>query len=254
MSFTFILNSVFNDQSKTSSNTLTIVSGFNISAGNNPMIVLTVASDNVVTTDGNTNTHTSMSDSVGNIYTKVREFTNGQGSAGAGVTVSVWYSVMTVNLATSTILTVNFSNSITAKAVCSALFSKTARATVDVASSIDLANDGADPGSLTLSGLVSREYVFIRAQGHERPAGDTLTGDSGYTLMNGAGTSGGSAVTNMSVIFEAVIKTATSETTDPSWSNVADEASIMAALYEVLPTIPNKIFNYNQAVNRASTY
>jgi hypothetical protein len=200
------------------------------SAGN--LAVAIIGKDNAATSDGNTNEVTSGQDTKGNVWLPAREFCNAQGAANAGVTVAVYYSVLTSALVASVdTITFNFSDTRTAKGFTVNEFSIGAGNTVAVESAIDLANDGADPGSMTLSGLPSREYLFIRALAHENP-GATLTRTTNYGAMSSGSTSGGSGVTNISATGEYRILTGTGDTSDPTWT-ADDTASIYLAFKEV---------------------
>jgi len=207
-----------------------------VSAGN--LLVLIVGKDNAATADGNTNEFTSVTDTKGNTWTKAREFCNAQGAANAGVTVAVFYSVLTTALVVGVdVITVNFSDARTAKAFTTQRFSIGAGSTVQVAGTpVDLANDGADPGSMTISGLPSAEYLFVRGLAHENPTA-TLTKTTGYSGFSGlAGTSGGSGVTNIAVNGEFRILTGTGDTSDPTWT-ADDTASVFIAFKEVPPAV-----------------
>lgn len=200
-------------------------------AGN--LVVVIIALDNTQTTDGNTSEVSSISDSAGgNTWIKAREFCNGQGGAAAGVTVSVWYSVLTNQINNAGTITANFANSITASAITADEFTIGAGNTVVVeATPADLANDGADPGSLTLSSLTSREYLFIRAIAGETNSTAALTPSTGYTAFAGAQTTGGGGATNMGVRGESRILTGTGDSSDPTWTAV-DCASVYIAFRE----------------------
>src|SRR3990172_732961 len=81
-------------------------------------LVAIVTKDNASTTDGNTNEITSMSDDAGgNTWNKLREFCNSQGSANAGATVAMFYSILATQLTASNTITANFSDTRTAKAI-----------------------------------------------------------------------------------------------------------------------------------------
>ena len=63
------------------------------------LAILCVAVDNNATTDIDEGAVTAVSDSKGNTWIKLQERTNGQGSAQAGATISIWYSVLTTAIA-----------------------------------------------------------------------------------------------------------------------------------------------------------
>lgn len=202
----------------------------------NNVAVLWFAGDNTATTDGNDGLLTSVSDSGGNTWTVQRCYTNAQTGAGTGATTCVATARITTALASgSGTITANFS-SITAKAIVVKEFTVAAGNALDVAGTPqDLANDGADPGSMTISGLTSGEYLFVRATGLERASGGTWTVTASYTTSGCNGTTGGGAASNMETCGEFRILTATSATSDPTGSAV-DNASTFIAFKEAANT------------------
>src|ERR1041384_4789690 len=88
------LNTLGSNQNKTSGNSIAVTTTAAAESGH--LVVVIVAIDNTGTGDGDNSEVNSISDSAGgNTWTKAREFTNGQGAANAGATVSVWFSVLT---------------------------------------------------------------------------------------------------------------------------------------------------------------
>lgn len=205
-------------------NTTTAVAG--------DLVVITVATDNVSTTDGNTNLHTNLTDTAGNTWTKVREFTNGQAAAAGGATVSVWYSVLTGALNAGQTLTLTLASSVAAKAMQGQRFTIGAGSTIAAdAIKADLANDAADPGSMTLSGLANSEHLFFRATAIEL-ATTTHTSTVGWGGGDHFGTSGGTGNTNMSSYCEWKIATATTSGASDPTVVAADCASVLVAFNE----------------------
>ncbi len=209
------------------------------SAAVDNVIVLVLATDNLTTTDGQTNNHTSITDTKGNTWTKRSEFTNGQGAAAAGATVSIWTTKVTTALTAGTdTLTANFSGSITAKAIHSQRFSVGAGNVVSLdAGPSDLANDAADAGSITLSGATAKEHLWIRAQSVELSSA-SYTASTNYAVfggvLSGASTSGGAGASNIHARGEFRILNATSDSTDPT-TIAADQAGTYIALNEAAP-------------------
>jgi hypothetical protein len=202
------------------------------------MCVLIVATNNNATGDGNFNEHLSVTDTGGNVWTKAHpngEFANGQGSAAAGATVSVWRSFIktTVTVALGS-LTLTMSTSQTAKAATGWRFSL-GLSGLSVVGSAVLADDGIDPGSMTLSSLANVAHLFVRAIAQEDPS-TTWVSTGSYTPFDhaGANTTGGAAATNMAARGEFRILSATGDTSNPS-SVAADHASLYLAFDEVDP-------------------
>ncbi len=219
--------------SKTAATSLT-TGGVGESAAVGDVLIVAVAINNVQTTDGETNEVTSVTDTQSNTYVKLKEYCNGQGGAASGATVSLWYSKLTTALVVAVdTVTANFSSSVAAMAMGCKKFTITAGATVTLEASATLANDGADPGSMTLSGLASREYLFFRAIALERADAGLAGMTTGYTEIPnaGAGTTGGGAATNMNLCGEFRIFTGTGDTSDPT-ATAVDNASVYVALKE----------------------
>lgn len=223
-----------------------------LDAGNLGVMIL--GTDNITTTDGNTSDHITVTDSVGNIWVKGREFTNGQGGAAAGATVSIWYTVATTNLPTTGTITVDFNGVPTNAATATGWeFTKTAGTTIVLDGGTDVANDGAAPGSLSISSLANIEHLFIRGIADEGVT-TTFTKTANYTNFTSASTAGGGGASNMSVYGEFRILTGTSSTSAPSLTTASnDKASAMIAISE-LSSMPNKTYITLQAVKRAASF
>src|SRR5688572_4999482 len=160
-----------------------------LDAGNLGIIIL--ATDNLVTTDGKTNTHVSITDAAGNIWTKAREFTNGQTAAAAGATVSVWYSMVGVTLASGAGMTVTLSGNITAKAVTCWEYTMGAANVIAVSGGNDSAQDAATNwGTMTVGSLPSAEHLWVRGGAQELENATQWTGTAGFTSFTNATTTG----------------------------------------------------------------
>lgn len=233
-------------QQKAANSTMPLgASSTSTAVASNVLVVVTVAFDNTGGTDGdNAEVVSIISSDPGNItLVKAKEFTNGQGGAASGSTVSVWYGVTTGALSGAGGYTVNFSNTVTAKAGMVRYFSKGASTSIGVFTSSDLANDGADAGSITLSSLTNQEYLFIRACAIESNAA-TGTASTNFTNMaTVTGTTGGGAAGNMWNQSEYRITTTTSQATDPTTGS-ADIASTMIAFYEFTPVVHSRRVNW----------
>lgn len=224
-------------QSKTAGTSLTCtVATENLDAGN--IAVLWFGGDNVATVDGNDGLLTSVTDSAGNTWNVQRCFTNAQTGPGTGATTCIAWSRLTTTLVSgSGTITANFSSSITAKAIVTKEFTVAAGKTIAVTGTPqDLANDAADPGPMTISGLANAEHLFVRATALERAAGGTWTVTAGFTSSGCNGTTGGGAASNMNTCGEFRIFTGTSLTSDPT-ATAVDNANTYIAFDEVTPTV-----------------
>lgn len=203
-----------------------------LDAGNIGILIISL--DNESTTDGNTSEVSSVVDSVGNTYSKLREFCNGNGAANAGATVSVWFTKATTNLTTGGTVTVTLANTKTVKAATFWEFTIGGGNTLQVATSgaADLARDATTPGSLALAGLANKEYLFIRGIGTEHRT-DVVTATANHTKFTDAPADGGSAAASQTASGEWRILTGTGNTSNPSATTTSDRATTLLALEEI---------------------
>ena len=227
------VGSIITAQQKTSSSSWSPPTSAQLSANNVGILVIGV--DNDDTTDGNTSLCTSVTDAAGNTWIKAREFTNSQGSANGGATVCIFYSKAAATLSSGSSITINLAVAKTAKAVAGWAFTMNSANVLAVESGADLADDGADAGLMTLSGLASREHLFIRG-GAVESNGTTYTASTSYTSFThtSSTTSGGGGASNMGARGEFRILTGTSDSTDPTTSS-SDQASAYIAINEDPP-------------------
>jgi hypothetical protein len=175
-----------------------------------------------------------MTDSAGNSYAKACEFTNGQGSAAAGITISLWWGRLSNQLSSGGTITANFANSIVAKAMNG--WEYTVGAGIEMVGSCQTeAVDGSGGdglGSMAISGLSSAETLFVRVAGHESNSATAITVTTNYTTLGFVRADSGTNSTSARALGEFRIVTATGETSDPSLTTSFDTASVMAAFRE----------------------
>ena len=152
----------------TSATSWTFATSAQLTAGNVGVIVL--ATDNVATTNGNTNDHSSITDAAGNTWTKAREWTNAISAVADAATVSVWYSKASANLASGGNITVNLSGSIAAKAVTCWQFTMGAGNTIVLEGGADKSDVQADAGLITLSASRTPSISLFAAPPRRRQA------------------------------------------------------------------------------------
>lgn len=216
-------------------------SNTNTNIPSNTFYVIVVTFDNLTGTDGDNGEVLSISSAVNTsdmLFTKAKEFTNGNGSSLAGSTTSIWYGVTTATITGGFNITITFNGAPTSATAVIKYFSKGASTSIGVSTTTGtLANDNADAGSITLSSLTSQEYLFIRSCAVENNT-STGTASTNFTnLIAAFGTTGGSAVTNMWNQSEYRITTTTSQASDPTTGS-ADIASAMVAFYEFTSSPP----------------
>lgn len=208
---------------KASSSSWAPTTSTTLEAGN--LGIISLAFDNAATSDGNTSLVSSITDPAGNTWTRAREFTNSEGTAGAGVTVSLWYSKITTQLDLGSALTITLSSAVTAKAIKGTEFTMgTGSISIDGAG--DLANDLSDVGALSVSGSSSIEHLCVRAVGAES-ATTTWTSTGTWFKINATASSGSTADTNIATGWEyKILSSSSSGTSDPTWYT-ADFASVL---------------------------
>jgi hypothetical protein len=225
-------NTANNNNSTANQTSWTFSTGFGLTK--NRVLVLIIGKDNNGTADGDNSDVTSVYQGQTNItFTKAVEFTNANGSAQAGACVSIWYRRVN-QFVGGTNITANYAGSSNNDKSAMALleFSIDPGSVLGVASTATLANDAADPGSLGLSGLPSREYLFIRGIAAESNSTTALTNTASWTVGPADTTSGGASAANMAIRCEYRVLTGTGATSDPTLY-AADCASALVAFYEV---------------------
>ena len=224
-------------QDKTAGTSFALTTSAQLAAGQ--IGIIAVAKDNTATSDGNTSEVTSITDGSSNSYVLLREFCNAQSGSNAGATISLWRTRARTTLASGGTITINLAASKTAKAASIWAFNVGTNMTLQlIGTGQDLANDGADPGSMTISGLASQEYLFVRAIAGESDNTNDLVGTLLYTTITPNQTSGNPVASNMGVRGEFHVLTGTGDTSDPLWTSFSgDAASVYVALVEA-PVVP----------------
>jgi hypothetical protein len=231
MAFLFVENHG-NSQNKTSASTLAHAPASQIPAG--AVVVVRTAWNNAGTSDAETS-QLSCSDSKGNIWTKIREVTKGSAGAGAGVCAASFFSLLTTALETSDSITVTSTSAQTAKDMHVEEYS------VAVGSVVVLETSSVGTGfnttpSASVSGLASREYLFVGHVGVERSDDGTWSQDADYLPSTGflSFTSGAGQETNVTDVRGYRIATLTGDTYNPSKSSTnVDWAAILGVIREV---------------------
>jgi hypothetical protein len=233
MAFAFIAASNVSSAGKGASSSTSLFYSLTLAAGT--ISIVLAGKDNIQTTDGQTSEVTSVSDNKGNTFTKIGEFTNGQTAADAGATISVWKCKLTTGVISTDSVSINYSGTPTARPSAMRAYSITSGNDVQMAGTLQTAAvDGAVAGSMSVSGLTSKEYLFIRATALES-ATTTFTPTTNFTTFINIATSGGAAATNMALFGEYRILTGTSATSAPTTPS-GDSASVMFALEEFSST------------------
>ena len=213
----------------TSSSTWTPALASNLAA--NDWLVVFFVTDNLGTTDGNNNEHLGITGE-GLTWTKLGEYTNGNGAAAAGVTISAW---LVRNTSGATIGTVDPSLTLSGAVVDKCCLAHKFAAGPDlalVASTLtpNATDASANYGSVTISGLSSAERLYFRALGKEANAIAELTPTSTFTALGTV-----RSRNNVDAVLargEFKIATSTGETSNPTQSTVGDTVGLFFALSE----------------------
>lgn len=209
------------------------------------LVVLVTAWDNTDTTSGQS-TRLSVADDAGNTWTKAYEYTLADGAAADGVTLAVFYTVVTAEIATSDAVTVTSDTARVAKGATMWEFTLADPVAVEQVD-VTAVKEAGPPTAATISGLPSREYLLVHALVSERSASTTESYDSDYTAWNKSGCTGAATDTNVIVLAEHRIATLTGDTAAFSYSSSVDTETcqFIVAFYEdtgaaSLPPIRNR--------------
>jgi hypothetical protein len=194
------------------------------------LVVVSAVWDNTDTTDGET-TRLTLTDSAGNTWTKVKEYTQSAGVAADGVTVAQWYSVITSQIDSgSDTFTVTSDTARTAKCFSAWEYDITESA-VAVQDATVNGGDTGDPSAISLAGMPSREYLLTHVGGEGR--GSTWVKDADYATLAEIETSGGGSATNLNLLHADRIATLTGDTVDAASNTDTIFGQILSAIYEV---------------------
>lgn len=213
----------------THSSSVATASAASISVAPTPAIavgklaIVCVVTDNYATADGETNEHSSISDTHSHSWTKLRENTDTDGVAADGVTISMWATKIATELLTPDTIQANFAHSVACRiiSVISVSFGGAwALQTVGV---------GQSAIEATVSGMPSREY-FLVGHGGAEGTDAAKTPDADYTERFDLRTGSSGSQTTQHVVTR--IATLTTDTcTSSAWTNT-NPTFLLAAIYE----------------------
>ncbi len=212
---------------KTSDTSISVNPSATLDVGD--IIFVFCVADNV-SAGPDTNHHT-VSDSQSNPWTKIGETSPNLGP-GSGVTVSLWVSKLTTQLATTDTITLTVSSAVTAKAISVEEFTVAAGKTYSLVGADQNEGSGTGP-TAAVSGLSSAEYLLIGMPGWEGTTADVSTFDADYTTFGTTGTSGGGATSNVAMWPGRRVATLTSDTFAVTLGAARDWADVLGAIQEV---------------------
>lgn len=218
----------------TSDTTLALTLTATLEAGNLALLVISYDSIAVGTSPVAEFGHkisnvSSVTDTGGNTWHKLGEVAGNQAAAG-GANVCLYYCIITTQMliAVSTI-TVTFGSAIAAKAASGWEFT-IGSSNLAVERIRFRGTAAADPPSMTLDDLPSREYLYFRARASETDD-TTWTVTTNFTGITNATADAGAAGVGSTANGEFRINTSVSETSDPTKTS-NDGADIFIALWE----------------------
>ena len=229
--------------SSTSSTTFTLTTATNTLASGN-FAVLTVTTDNTATADGASTDHTAVSGGTGN-WSKLGEYTNGNGAAAAGVTTSLWLFEATGTVSTGTVITITLGTARVDKVASFWKFTvaagkilelDTEPATNPIGNGVDASNGF---GSVAFSGLTSLSRLYFRGLGKEANTTTAITVSSSFTAITGNRSRNNASAITLRGEFR--INTSTGETSNPTLAVSGDTAGLFAALIEADPPAPSTV-------------
>lgn len=223
----------------TGATSVTVTPGSNLAAGS--MGVIVVAADNAGAAGNAANCNASMTDSVGNAWTRQLDVWFDNGAASAGAELCMYTAPLTTAFTTANNVVVGFGNSVTAK-------SWTLTEVIPTSGFIPLfvtgaGGTGATSGTptVTTSSINSGDVVI---GGGAAESANTWTGDADTT--NGSwstqqATGNGTGTTGMSVTSQAKVVTATAtQTYNPTLTSV-DQIIGWIQITEVPPGMGRRI-------------
>ena len=217
----------------TADTSFTLTPSATLNSGN--IGILIIAKDNEGTTDTSNDECDEPTDSVGNTYTKLREYTNGNGAADAGATVCVFFTKATTDLTTAGTVTMTVTTN-SVKAATFWEFTIGAGNTIQIAGTPgDLAEDSVqNAGLIAISGLDSKEYLFVRGTAIEYNQTGTSIPTASHTEITEVTANTGTIDTSMLATGEFRILTNTADTSNPTGdTGNRDYSSTFLALEEV---------------------
>ena len=208
--------------------TLSVSPSANIVVGK--VLLVASASDNNQTTDGQSSFHT-VSDSKGNTWIKITEYTETDGAADDGVSVSLWLSLITTQINTTDTVTLTLGASKTDKIIT------LSEATIASGKRLVLEQVGIGQGtvSASVSSLPSREYLLFANFGAEGED-NAKTPSTNYTeLYDLISSTQGVLDVNIAIHVQYRVATLTSDTASIADWTFTNAMATLSALYESDP-------------------
>ena len=181
----------------------------------------------------NGNASTSVADAQGNTWVFLGSGSNSSGTARS----DVWLCNVTNALSTSNNVTVTFGASVTHKSMLLWEFSVDAGNTLEEsASPVPNESTGNGFGSVSFSGLPSKQRLYLRALAKQANNTGTITQSSNFTSQGLNIRTANNAAT-IAQRGEFRINTSAGETSNPTWAVSGNTGNLFVALEEVTPPV-----------------
>lgn len=199
------------------------------------VVIVAVTCDNNATTDGEHSDITSVTDLGGVSWTKIGEYTNGEGAANTGLTTGIFYRPRQATdlPAVGDDITVTLSHNVAD--ACYRFWEFSVDYDLVLISSTPNATDASNGfGSASISSLPSRRYLFFRALGKEANVASTqnITVSSGFTDFGNVRSRNNAAAVCLRGEFKIGISTG--ETSNPTFAFSGDTSALFVALAEYI--------------------
>lgn len=181
----------------------------------------------------NGNASTSVADAQGNTWDFLGSGSNSSGTA----RTDVWLCNVTNALSTSNNVTVTFGSSVTHKSMLLWEFSVDAGNTLEEsASPVPNESTGNGFGSVSFSGLPSKQRLYLRALAKQASNTGTITATTNFTSqdLNIRSANNAAAIAQRG---EFRINTSMGETSNPTWAVSGNTGNLFVALEEVTPPV-----------------
>jgi hypothetical protein len=228
-----VVGSLGTSGSGVNNTTITLIANAAVLAGD--WIVINVASNNTSTVDGDNSEVSGVTDTRGNPWTKLGEWTNANGAAGSGVTTSLWMTQVSVDIPASEMtITVTYSSArpnkaISAHAFRSDLFAGPYR--FQNAITPDDTDSSNNFGSVSQLGVTPEvQVIYFRGLGKQANTTTQLTPTSGWTAIANIQSSGIAAA--RCAYGEFIIQDSTGQTSDPALAVSGNTAGVFVAIAE----------------------
>lgn len=214
--------------------TVSLVNG-SIDASAGRHLILDISFDNLSTADGASSDVLSVTGGTGT-WTKIAEYSNGNGAAAGGAAASTWLFTPSGANALGTVFTVTFSGSINEAALRLWGYSTdVGNALRLVGSPVMASQDGASNfNSNSVSGLTSKQYLFRSTYSKEANSTAALTVSSSFTAIGT--TRSRNVATAIMLAGEFRIATLTGVTSNPTHAVTGDSVSILSVYEEYTPS------------------